>query len=184
VKYIFWFEFYVYFELLRIYSPPSVVSARLLACILYDTVRHGYFTTRLLYDTATWRHRCFATLLLYDTATLRQLPHVGLRYEQKNKQKMTFRGAGRVQWSVMYLAGLIHSKQPAWVRPPAEAVGRLFHFFRVKQAPPLAPCEAVWPSGKGLAGQQKDLGSIPFRSSSLFRSCGLWTLSCDFVPRN
>ena len=146
------------------------------------TLRHG--STRLLYDTATWRHRCFATLLLYDTATLRQLPHVGLRYEQKNKQKMTFRGAGRVQWSVMYLAGLIHSKQPAWVRPPAEAVGGLFHFFRVKQAPPLAPCEAVWPSGKGLAGQQKDLGSIPFRSSSLFRSCGLWTLSCDFVPRN
>ena len=63
---------------------------------------------------------------------------------------MTFRGAGRVRWSVMYLAGLIHSKQPAWLRPPAEAVGGLFHFFRVKQAPPLAPCEAVWPNGKGL----------------------------------
>ena len=30
----------------------------------------------------------------------------------------------------------------------------------------------------------KDLGSIPLRLSFLFKSCGLWTLSCDFVPHN
>ena len=29
-----------------------------------------------------------------------------------------------------------------------------------------------------------DLGSIPLRLSFLFKSCGLWTLSCDFVPHN
>ena len=40
--------------------------------------------------------------------------------------------------------------------------------------------ELVWPSGK--AGKQKDLGSSPFRLSFLFKSWGLWTLSCDFAP--
>ena len=29
--------------------------------------------------------------------------------------------------------------------------------------------EPVWPSGKALAGKQKDLGSIPLRLSFLFR---------------
>ena len=33
------------------------------------------------------------------------------------------------------------------------------------------------------AGKRKDLGSIPLRLSFLFKSCGLWTLSCDFVHR-
>ena len=43
----------------------------------------------------------------------------------------------------------------------------------------------VWPSGKaGKAGKRKDLGSIPLRLSFLFKSCGLWTRSCDFVPHN
>ena len=36
-------------------------------------------------------------------------------------------------------------------------------------------CEPVW---------QKDLGSKPLRFWFLFKSCGLWTLSCDFVPHN
>ena len=31
------------------------------------------------------------------------------------------------------------------------------------------------------AGKQRDLGSNPLRLSFLFKSCGLWTLSCDFV---
>ena len=35
-----------------------------------------------------------------------------------------------------------------------------------------------------LAGKQTDLGSNPLRLSFLFKSCGLWTLSCDFVPHN
>ena len=35
-----------------------------------------------------------------------------------------------------------------------------------------------------LAGKQKDLGSNPLRLSFLFKSCGLWTLSSDFVPHN
>ena len=35
--------------------------------------------------------------------------------------------------------------------------------------------ESVWTSGK--AGKQEDLGSIPLCLSSLFKSCGLWTLS-------
>ena len=37
---------------------------------------------------------------------------------------------------------------------------------------------------KRYAGKQRDLGSNPLRLSSLFQSCGLWTLSCDFVPHN
>ena len=39
--------------------------------------------------------------------------------------------------------------------------------------------EPVWPSGK-----QRDLGSNPLRLSFFFKSCGLWTLSYDFVPHN
>ena len=31
------------------------------------------------------------------------------------------------------------------------------------------------------AGKQRDLGSNPLRLSYLFKGCGLWTLSCDFV---
>ena len=31
------------------------------------------------------------------------------------------------------------------------------------------------------AGKQKDYGSILLQLSSLFKSCGLWTLSCDFA---
>ena len=38
-------------------------------------------------------------------------------------------------------------------------------------------CEPVWPSGK-----QKDLGPNLLRFSFIFKGCGLWTLSCDFVP--
>ena len=34
------------------------------------------------------------------------------------------------------------------------------------------------------AGKQRDLGSNPLRLSFLFKSCGLWTLSCEFVPHN
>ena len=36
------------------------------------------------------------------------------------------------------------------------------------------------------AGKQKGLGSIPLRLSfpALQKGCGLWTLSCDFVPHN
>ena len=32
------------------------------------------------------------------------------------------------------------------------------------------------------AGKQRDLGSNLLRLSFLFKSCGLWTLSCDFFP--
>ena len=42
--------------------------------------------------------------------------------------------------------------------------------------------EPVWPTGK--AGKQKDLGLNPLRLSFLFKRCGLWTLSCDFVPHD
>ena len=42
--------------------------------------------------------------------------------------------------------------------------------------------QSVWPSGK--AGKQKDPGSNSLRLSFLFKSCGLWTLSYDFVPHN
>ena len=36
-----------------------------------------------------------------------------------------------------------------------------------------------------LPGQQRrDLGSSLLRLTFLFKSCGLWTLSCDFVPHN
>ena len=40
--------------------------------------------------------------------------------------------------------------------------------------------EPVWPSGK--AGKRRNLGSNPLRLSFLFKSCGLWALSRDFVP--
>ena len=30
------------------------------------------------------------------------------------------------------------------------------------------------------AGKQRDFGSNPL----LFKTCGLWTLPCDFVPHN
>ena len=39
--------------------------------------------------------------------------------------------------------------------------------------------EPAWPNGK-----QKDLGSHPLRLSFLLKQCGLWTLSCGFVPHN
>ena len=47
---------------------------------------------------------------------------------------------------------------------------------------PRCSSEPLWPSGK--AGKQKTLGSNLLRLSFLFKSCGLWTLSCDFVPHN
>ena len=31
----------------------------------------------------------------------------------------------------------------------------------------------VWPSGRRLSGKQRDLGSIPFRFSPFFKTCGL-----------
>ena len=34
------------------------------------------------------------------------------------------------------------------------------------------------------AGNQRDLGLNPLRLSFLSKSCGLWSLSCDFVPHN
>ena len=34
------------------------------------------------------------------------------------------------------------------------------------------------------AGKQRDFGSNLLRFSFLFKCCGLWTLSCDFVPHN
>ena len=34
------------------------------------------------------------------------------------------------------------------------------------------------------AGKPRDLGLNPFQLSFLFKSCGLWMLSCDFVPCN
>ena len=40
-------------------------------------------------------------------------------------------------------------------------------------------CEPVWPSCK-----ERGLGSNQLRLSFLFKSCGLWTLSCDFVLHN
>ena len=34
------------------------------------------------------------------------------------------------------------------------------------------------------AGKQRDLGSNLLQLSFHFEGCGLWTLSCDFVPHN
>ena len=47
-------------------------------------------------------------------------------------------------------------------------------------------CEPVWPSlaVRRYSGKRRDLGSNPLRLSFLFKRCGLWTLSCDFVPHN
>ena len=36
----------------------------------------------------------------------------------------------------------------------------------------------------GLAGMQRDLDSNPLWLSFLFKGCGLWTLSCNFVLHN
>ena len=46
----------------------------------------------------------------------------------------------------------------------------------------IGPREPVLPSGRRLAGKQKDLGSIRFGSPfSSLQNGGLWTLSCDFA---
>ena len=65
---------------------------------------------------------------------------------------------------------------------PAVTLGDVFGSSRVPPYPSVSRC--------GLAvkrtGKQKGLGSIPLRLSflSLQKGCGLWTLSCDFVPHN
>ena len=38
------------------------------------------------------------------------------------------------------------------------------------------------PAASGEAGMLRDLGSNLLRLYFLFEKCGLWTLSCDFVP--
>ena len=64
------------------------------------------------------------------------------------------------------------------IKNPLGAIREVF-----KPTPDLSITrEPVWPSGK--AGKQRDLGSNPLRLSVLFKSCGLWTLSCDFVSHN
>ena len=40
-------------------------------------------------------------------------------------------------------------------------------------------CESVWPSGKGIRLVSRGT-SVRIR----FKSCGLWTSSCDFVSHN
>ena len=48
-----------------------------------------------------------------------------------------------------------------------------------------AQCEPVWPSVKALrAGKRRGLGSNPLWLSFLFKTCSLWTRSCDFVPHS
>ena len=37
---------------------------------------------------------------------------------------------------------------------------------------------------RSKASKRRDLGSNPLRLSFLLKSCGLWTLFCDFVPHN
>ena len=46
-------------------------------------------------------------------------------------------------------------------------------------------CEPVWPSGKAF-GWQAEGPRLDSASAllSLQKGCGLWTLSCDFVPHN
>ena len=39
-------------------------------------------------------------------------------------------------------------------------------------------------AAKRQAGKQRDPGSNPLRLSFLLKRCGLWSLSCDFVPHN
>ena len=57
---------------------------------------------------------------------------------------------------------------------------------------PVSPaplCGPLWPSGKTLGfmvSMQKRGPRLDSASAllSLQKGCGLWTLSCDFVPRN
>ena len=58
----------------------------------------------------------------------------------------------------------------------------VFHCLRKKEIMLYNYSEPVWPSGK--TGKQRDLGSNLLWLSFLFKSCCLWTLSCDFVPHN
>ena len=60
------------------------------------------------------------------------------------------------------LVQIIRAWSPVWVWSPV--------WLRIEQMWSPVWCELVWPSGKVL--------------SFLFKSCGLWTLSCDFVPHN
>ena len=47
-----------------------------------------------------------------------------------------------------------------------------------------AACETVWPSGKALVRLVSGRHGFdsPLRLSFLLKSCGLWTMSCDFAP--
>ena len=64
-----------------------------------------------------------------------------------------------------------------WDVPIVTSPGDLERFIRKQSLR-----EPVWPSGKAL--HVWGLGSNPLRLAFLFKSCGLWTLSCDFVPHN
>ena len=46
------------------------------------------------------------------------------------------------------------------------------------------PIKYIQVHGFSRVSNQKDLGSNPLRLFFLFTSCGLWTLSYDFVPHN
>ena len=67
-------------------------------------------------------------------------------------------------------------KLPHWGLVPASVC--IAPGFSVGTCKPFGLTVRRW------AGKQKDLGSNLLRLSFLFKGCGLWTLSCDFVPHN
>ena len=62
------------------------------------------------------------------------------------------------------------------------ALGSLLEVELTASAEPLV--SRVGLAVRRQAGKQRDLGSNLPRLSLLFKSCGLWTLSCDSVPHN
>ena len=70
--------------------------------------------------------------------------------------------------------------------------GAFFYLFIFKEQISIKGCIfCVWlfvsqlgPAVCCLAGKRTTLVQLPTWLSFLFRSCGLWTLSCDFAPHN
>ena len=67
------------------------------------------------------------------------------------------------------------------VAPCWEATQTVFKSISSREQEGYFMDEPVWPNGKAIGRWKADLGSNLLRLSFLFKSCGLWTLSCDFV---
>ena len=78
-------------------------------------------------------------------------------------------------------SNLLQDSSEARKKPPLPKNNRLSPAFVKEFSNTPFVCEPVWPSGKELGWQAEGPRSDPLGLSSLFKTCGLWTLSCDFA---